>query len=181
MKKVYILSLLLVCFILHGCSGEMKDDNKKALENTKGNCNVLECMDKISPENTVLEINNIIGFEGELIDEKYNKYYWELSDDTGIEVSYYSGSKGTIAIDVQRDSLKNNNVNFSRYDELKSKINDGITYDEFISYIGNEKGEIVEKSSLSTKYMWVDKDGNYLKASFSNSTNKCTVATGMIK
>ncbi len=181
MKKVCILSLLLASFILHGCSGEIKNDNKKALENTKGNCTILECMNKITPENTVQEINNIIGFEGELTDEKYNKYYWELSDDAGIEVSYYSGNKGTVVADVKKELLQNKDVNFSRYDELKSKINDGITYDEFISYIGNEDGIIVEKSSLSTKYMWVDKDGNYLKASFSNSTNKCTVATGMIK
>lgn len=178
--KRKILLFIITCFIFQGCAVNEKN-NQNVLENTKGNCGVMDCINQIEPDNTVSEINSIIGFNGELIDEKYNKYYWELSDDTGIEVSYYSGSKGTIAVDVQKDLLKNNNVNFSRYDELKSEINGGITYDEFISYIGNEKGEIIEKSSLSTKYMWVDKDGNYLKASFSNSTNKCTVVTGMIK
>ena len=32
--------------------------------NTKGNCTAVECIKKINPENTVEQINNIIGFEG---------------------------------------------------------------------------------------------------------------------
>ena len=33
-----------------------------------------EIKEKLSPENTVEEMNAIIGSEGELVDEKYNKY-----------------------------------------------------------------------------------------------------------
>lgn len=156
---------------------QLNDDSK--LE-SKGNCTALECINKISVENSVEEINNIIGFEGELTDEKYNIYYWELSDDSGIEVSYYSGTTGTIEADIDRDIVANKDVDFSRYDELKTKINEGITYGEFISYIGNVEGTLIEKSSYSNKYVWVAEDGSYLNGSFSVSSGKCTFASGMI-
>ncbi|MBQ6816835.1 MAG: hypothetical protein IJO27_00215 [Bacilli bacterium] len=154
-----------------------------ASTNTKGNCTAVECIKKINPEHTVEQINNIIGFEGELLDEKYQKYYWELSEDTGVQVAYYSSSKGQISIDYDRDSLANNKVDFSRYSELKAKIEgtDGITYNDFITYIGNVQGTVIEKSSYSTKYVWVASDGSYLNGSFSSSSGKCTFASGMIK
>lgn len=167
---------------LTGCgnnttNGGVNNKNKTS----KGNCTAVECIKKIDPENTVEQINNIIGFDGELTDEKYQKYYWKLSEDTGVEVTYYSSAKGTIKIDYDREALANKKVDFSRYSELKEKINNGITYDDFISYIGNVDGTIIEKSSYSTKYVWVSSDGGYLNGTFSNSTGKCTLATGMIK
>ena len=149
--------------------------------NTKGNCTAVECIKKINPENTVEQINNIIGFEGELIDEKYNIYYWELSEETGVKMAYYSSAKGTVTIDYDRDSLANSKVNFSRYSELKPKINEGISYNDFISYIGGAEGTVIEKSSYSTKYVWVSSDGSYLNGTFSSSSGKCTFASGMIK
>ena len=149
--------------------------------NTKGNCTAVECIKKINPENTVEQINDIIGINGELIDEKYNIYYWELSEETGVKMAYYSSAKGTVTIDYDRDSLANSKVNFSRYSDLKEKINEGITYDNFISYIGGVEGTLIEKSSYSTKYVWVSSDGSYLNGTFSSSSGKCTFASGMIK
>ena len=151
--------------------------------NTKGNCTAVECIKKINPEHTVEQINNIIGFEGELLDEKYQKYYWELSEDTGVQVAYYSSSKGQISIDYNRDSLANNKVDFSRYSDLKNQIEsvNGITYDNFITYIGNVQGTVIEKSSYSIKYVWVSSDGSYLNGTFSTSSGKCTFASGMFK
>ena len=105
----------------------------------------------------------------------------ELSEDTGVEVAYYSSSKGQISIDYDKDSLVNSKVNFSRYSDLKEKINEGITYDNFISYIGGVEGTLIEKSSYSTKYVWVSSDGSYLNGTFSSSSGKCTFASGMIK
>ena len=156
-------------------------ENSSSINKTKGNCSAVECIKQINPENTVDDINKIIGFNGELTDEKYNKYYWELSEESGITVTYYSGSKGTIAVDIDRNILANSKVDFSRYNELQPKVKEGITYSEFISYIGNVEGTIIEKSSISTKYVWVAKDGSYLNGTFSNSSNKCTFASGMIK
>jgi hypothetical protein len=179
-NKVFIsLTGILLLTTLTGCGN--KETTESSTSKTKGNCTAVECVKQISPENTVEEINNIIGVDGELTDETYNKYYWELSEDSGVEVTYYSSSKGTIVADIDRDILANSQVDFSRYDELQPKVNDGITYSEFISYIGNVEGTIIEKSSYSTKYVWVASDGSYLNATFSNSSNKCTFVSGMIK
>lgn len=182
-KKVLGLIVgVLVVGTLTGCGkgNESTLDNGTKLE-SKGKCVATECIKQIKIENTVEEINDIIGFDGELTDEKYNKYYWELSEDTGIEVTYYSSNKGTIEVDIDRDLLANKNVSFSRYDELQPKIKEGITYDEFKTYVGNVDGTLIEKSSISNKYVWVAKDGSYLNGTFSNSSGKCTFASGMVK
>lgn len=183
-KKFFGLVLgALLTMTLTGCGSSVNNQNggtASGSEKTKGNCTPVECVKKINPENTVEEINNIIGVKGELTDEKYNKYYWELSDESGVEVTYYSSTKGTIVADINKEDYANSKVDFSRYSELKPKINEGITYSEFITYIGNVDGIIVEKSSYSTKYLWVSSDGEYLNATFSNSSNKCTFATGRI-
>ena len=72
-------------------------------------------------------------------------------------------------------------MDFSRYDELKPKISEGITYDDFIKYIGNVDGILIEKSSYSKKYIWVAEDGrSYLNGTFSISTGKCTFISGMM-
>lgn len=157
------------------------DDNTTSGEKIKGNCTAIECIKKIEPENTVEEINKIIGFEGEKTDEQYNIYYWQISENTGVKVAYYSSTKGDISIDYDRDSLANNKVDFSRYSELQSKVKEGITYDEFISYIGNVQGTVIEKSSINTRYTWVSKDGSYLNASFIKRTGKCSFVSGRIK
>lgn len=190
-KLLGLLCGVLVLGTLTGCgsnnstigNGSGVSNGGSSTTNTKGNCTAVECIKKINPEHTVEQVNDIIGFDGELLDEKYQKYYWELSEETGVEVTYYSSSKGKISIDYDRDSLANSKVDFSRYSELKSKIKgtDGITYDDFITYIGNVQGTLIEKSSYSTKYVWVATDGSYLSGSFSSSSRKCTFASGMIK
>lgn len=177
-KKILgLICGILLMGLVTGCGNNdsgLNDDNV----NKKGNCVPIECIKKINPEHTVEQINEIMGFTGELVDEKYNKYYWGITEDTGVEVSYYSSSKGQIEIDYDRDSLANNKVNFSKYEELKPKIKEGISYKYFISYIGNVEGTIIEKSSSSTKYVWVDKNGGYLQGTFSNNSGNCTFVSG---
>ena len=155
----------LVILTFTGCSNDAgntidtnSNDTKNVSEKTKGNCTLSECMNQISPENTVQEINDIIGIEGELTDEKYNEYYWELSDDEGIKVTYYSSDKGTIKADFEKSKIKNSKVKFTNNEELKTKVNSGITYEEFKNYTGGVDGVLVEKSSSSNKYIWVDND-----------------------
>ena len=118
--------------------------------------------------------------KGNLTDEQYNIYYWELTEETGISVTYYSGTKGNIKVDIDKKLLKNSKVDFSKYEELRTKINDGITYEEFVTYVGGVEGTLVEKGSITNKYIWVDEDDSYLNASFSSSSNKCTFISGMI-
>ena len=187
MKK-RIIGIICAAFMigaLTGCgannANENGNSNGGSTSKIKGNCHAVECIKKINVESTVADINKIIGFDGELTDEKYNIYYWEISEDEGIKVAYYGGNKGTITADFDRDTIANSKVNFSRYSELQPRIKEGISYNDFKSYVGNVDGTITEKSSISTKYTWVSSDGSYLTASFSNSSNQCTFASGRVK
>ena len=127
MKKIifgFICSALTLS-LFTGCGDKelKKTDNNenKTEEKTNGKCTAVECIKQINVENTVEEINNIIGINGELIDEKYNKYYWKLSENVGIEVAYYSSTKGTIKLDIDKSKIAIKNVDFSKYNELKDK------------------------------------------------------------
>lgn len=173
LKFICAVSLFVV---LTGCGATDNTSPKM-----KANCHATECIKKIDDDSTVEDINKVIGFEGELIDDKNNTYYWKISEEESIKVTYYNRSKGTIYAEFNRDTLANQNVDFSRYDELQVKIKEGITYDDFKTYIGNVEGIVTEKSGITTKYTWVSTDGSYLTASFSNNSKKCTFASGRIK
>lgn len=179
-KKLFLLviSSILIISLTTGCanneSNEIGDDNNSI------QYEVLEYINLIKPENTVEEINKIIGFEGELIDEQYNRYYWKLPNDTGIEVTYFSSSTGTIVVEIDDEVLANKKVDFSKATQLKEKVKEGITYDEFKTYVGNVDGVVVEKSDILTYYLWVDEDGNTLKASFENNNGKCSAFFGSL-
>lgn len=188
------LLVLILClvFVLSGC-GAKKDssDNDSESNNesssqesnssAKEDLKVFDYMDKIEPENTVEEINAIVGSEGELVDEQYNKYSWKITEDTTLTATYYSSKTATITIAIDDDLLEDDNTDLSSASDLKSEINseNGITYDDFVSKFGTD-GYIVEKSSLSTSYRWVNSDGGYIKASFSKSSGKCTFFSGMV-
>ncbi len=187
-KLTFCLMACLSLLIVTGCEKDTNNDNvnendqNNVTEATKGNCSAFECIKMIEPENTVEEINDIIGFEGELTDAEYNKYYWELSSNSGIEVTYYSSKNGTISVEYDREELANSAVDFSNYDEIDKLLDDGtsLTYEEFVSKVGQVEGTLVEKGTITTKYTWVNSEGGYLTASFSNSSGKCTFVTGRI-
>lgn len=184
LKKFIVCACAILLVTGCGSSDEKTTTTKKEEEKkSKGNCVAVECIKKIQSENTVEEINKIIGFEGKLTDEKYSKYYWELSEDEGVEVTYYSSDKGTIKITYNEDDIKNKKVDFSKYDEISSLLKSGtsLTYDEFVEKVGGVEGTLIEKGSITNKYTWIDSDGSYLNASFSTSSNKCTFVTGRIK
>ena len=120
--------------------------------------------------------NKIIGSEGELTDAKYNEYTWKISDNVEMTATYYTSSKtATIKIDIDKKLLKDSKADLSCASDLKSQVNskDGVKYDEFVSKIGT-KGYLIEKSSSSVEYIWVNSDAGYIKGTFSNSSKKCT-------
>lgn len=187
MKKIfyYLLFFGLVIGLTTGCTDQKekwntldkKENDKK--EETKGKCKIEECLNSIEITNTVEDINSIIGFEGEKKDENSNKYYWNFSDTTKIEVSI--GSSGnTITATIDRNKIANKKVDFSRYDEIKALLDSGtsLTYDEFVEKIGGVQGTLVSKSSSFKRYTWANSKGGYLSASFSERTGKCTIITG---
>ena len=174
-----IVLILCLTLALSGCGLTEKipkEVEKKQEEELKQNNFVaFEYIEKIKPEFTVEQINEVIGSEGELTDEKYNKYTWKITDDVEMTATYYSSKTATIKIDIPNKLLKDEKADLSCAKELKSQINakDGIKYDDFVNKIGT-KGYLVEKSSSSLYYIWVNKDGGYIKGSFSTSSGKCT-------
>lgn len=189
-SKIGLLALILcLVFSLSGCGSKDNDSNKdsknnsseNSTESSKKDLKVFEYMDKIKPENTVEEINSIIGSDGELVDEKYNKYTWKITDDTTLTATYYSAKTATITIDIDDDLLKDDKTDLSDSSNLKSEINsaNGVKYEDMVSKFGTN-GYMVEKRSSGTSYMWVNKDGGYIKANFSNGSGKCTSFFGRV-
>ena len=185
LTKIGLLALILcLTLTISGCGikkdSEQVDSNvdssSEEVNNSKADDMVVfEYMEKLSPENTVEEMNAIIGSEGELVDEKYNKYSWNITEDTTLTATYYSSKTATIKIDIDKNLLKNDKVDLSCAKDLKAEINsaNGLKYEDFVNKIGSE-GYVVEKSSSSTTYKWVNSQGGYLSGSFSKSSGKCT-------
>lgn len=183
-----ILSAVLVVGLLTGCGAAKNESNNGSNNNNepttttqsiKGNCRSLDCIKQIEVDSSIDAINSIMGFEGELKDEKNEVYIWNINDDEYIKVQFYKSKASTITASYDKNSLKNSSVDFSRYNELKPKISSGIKYDEFITYIGNVDGTLIEKSSFSNKYIWVNAEGGYLNGSFSQKDNQATFVSGM--
>lgn len=180
---VAILVAIAVAAYLMGGNNSNEGTDSKVSKNTKGNHDVFECIDLISTENTVEEINDIIGFEGECTDEENKVYVWELSDDTSVRVQYskYSSSpEASIEINFPSKAIANDKVDFSKFDEIKKAMNtrDSITYDEFVEKVGGVQGTLKYKSKGTLRYEWDRPDGGYLTGTFNESNKKCTFASG---
>ena len=189
-NKVILGSLLLgtATLLLTGCElnkTDMKQDSNNQVEektNSKGNCSILDCINKIDVNDTVETVNKTMGFDGEvsLEGESWKKYKWALNDDESVEVTFYESSKtATITINFKNEKIQNSKVDFSEFPELKKQVNSstGVNYDKFKESFKAE-GTLVEKSSISNKYRWVNKDGGYMDVTFSASSGKCTFAMG---
>ena len=95
-KNIYnILLILIFSFFIVGC------DSKEEILNKNANCKLFDCINKIEPENTVDEINDIVGFKGENTDKKYKIYNWKISDTESIQVAYYSSEKSQIKTNLK--------------------------------------------------------------------------------
>lgn len=191
MKKI-LLGLILgssILFFTTGCGKESipasevqknaRKEVEQSKETTKSKCRAVECIEKIEPENTVEQINEIIGFEGELTDEKTKTYTWKITNDESIIAKFTSGDKGTITVDYKKDSIvANKKVDLSKLTEVKKKVNAGISYDDFKKEVGDVDGVLIEKSEYSRKYVWANGKGGYVKATFNYRTDRCTFMIG---
>ena len=181
MKKKLLTSLLVVVmlFTLTACGGNSDGGTSKKAE--KGNCTALECIKDLNDKSTVEDINKVVGFEGKLEDSKYNNYVWEIGENDSLSVLYYSEGSATIEAKYSNNDLKNSDIDFSKYSEIQSalKSSTSLTYDEFCEKV-NGKGTLYYISSSTKKYVWVNKNGEYLTASFSTTSDKCTFVTGRI-
>ena len=178
LKTIGVLSLAVVLFA--GCEKNINiaNDQTTTTVASKGNCTVFECMGKIEATNTIAEINDIIGFEAKEKDKstedstsKWVLYIWELTDNTSIEARYYETTKSLyLEANYPSDMIKNDKVDLSRANEMKSKINQE----------GDVDGVLVKKDSSSNTYIWANKNGGNVTAHF-NKSGKCTFFTGIIK
>lgn len=171
-RNVIILLLVLVTVIVFvGIFFLIKNNTKnKVSSNIQEQ---VEYMNSINTNSTVEQINDILKVKGIVDDNDSNKYYWELSDEVTIEVTYTKNGNCRIELIADNDNLVNNKVKINDVNTLKSKVNEGITYDEFKKEVGDVDGVLLGNSTVSKKYIWVASDGSYIKATFSNTNDKC--------
>ena len=161
--------------------GLRKNSNPLAAEGSKGNCQILECMEKFNGEMSVGEINNIIGFEGEVKSDTdlYTTYNWQLSEKTSIE-AMISKKYNTASIEANYPSdLWPKGADFSKWDEIQSilKSSEKLTYDKFVELVGGVQGVLSKVDSSRKTYHWYNADGGYLFGLF-DENNVCTLASG---
>lgn len=177
MKKV-LLSILFLCMVvlLAGCS------SKKVIEEKiKGNCKATECITKIGVKDTLDEVNEIIGFDGTLKKEEdnYKTYKWDVSKSSSVEVTFYDNGKDDISIKFNKETVKDENVNFANIDEIKELVNTGkMSYETFVEKAGGVEGTLIQKSFYTKKYLWYNSSSKYLIGEFSEITGMCTLVTG---
>lgn len=186
MKKNLLSALLIIMlvggmFTLTACNSNNPIEQVVENNNTKNsgkNNRVYELIQKIEPTNTIEEINAIVGFDATLTDEKYYTYEYDFGEDYKLIVKYYSANAKTADIDIKynRDDLRDEKVTLKNAADLKTKIQDGekITYDQFKEAVGGVDGTLNGKTNYTNKYIWVNKDGGYISATFSSRDNICT-------
>lgn len=188
MKKVFgIIAVSLAVLTLTGCSlipGQKNTPAEKAEKPAKGNCNVFECIKKLDTKDDLEKVNKVMGFDGEVVREGtgYTTYEWVIDKekDQKVEATFYSTST-TISISFKDELIKNPKVDFSKFEEIKKAMNnrETVTYDDVKAKFGAD-GVLVEKSSFSNKYRWVNEKGGYMYANFSVSSGACSLIMGRI-
>jgi len=185
-RKIILGALFLgtAALLVTGCDlkkNETKQENQPVEEKSKGNCKILDCINKIEITDTLETINSTMGFDGEQSGEGngWKKYKWELNEDENVEVTFFESRKDIIKINFKDEKIKNNKVDFSEFAELKKQISGGteIKYDK-IKESFKAEGTLVEKGDITNVYRWVNGDGGYMNVSFSTVNGKCTFAMG---
>ena len=186
-KKVLLLLIILPALLLvvTGCDSKKNKDVQPVEEKAKGNCKILECIDKIKLTDNLETINTTIGFEGELISEENGckSYKWNLKSDENVEVSLCESGKNDVKINFKNDTIKNKKVDFSKFETLKEEISNGteVKYEKLVETFKTE-GTLIEKNNSTNVYRWVNEDGEFMNVSFSTVNGRCTFASGkMIK
>ena len=191
MKKSLTSVLLIIMlaggmFILTACGNDNSNEQKKE-SNTENNVSqsnagknnkVYELIEKIEPTNTIEEVNKIVGVDATLTDEKYYIYEYDFGENYKLILKYYSatGKTADIQIKYNRDDLRDEKVTLKNAADLKKKLQnkEKISYDEFKEAVGGVDGTLNEKTKYTKGYIWVNKDGGYISATFSTRDNSCS-------
>lgn len=178
MKKrcSYMILSLVTLTLLTGCGENKSEVQKEETPKVQGNCEVRECISLLDTKNTVEEINEIIGFEGEK-SEYSETYTWKLSDKESITLDMNSTSP-ILQATIDKEKVKDNDNDFSVFNDLKEDLNKGksITYKEMVEKLGGVEGTLAGKTSTSDRYIWVDKNDRTFSATFKNTKDgKCSI------
>ncbi len=169
-KRNFMILGVLLLSLLTGCTNNTTEERKEETKTeVKGNCEVKECISQIEVTNTVEEINEIIGFEGEKSDYS-DKYTWKLSDKTSIVLDN-SSTSAILQATIDKNDIMSEDVSFSNFNEIKEELNKGtkITYEEMVEKLGGVEGTLAGKTSTSNRYIWVDKHERTFSATFKNT------------
>ena len=176
---IVVAAIVAVLLIVLLPKGNEASNNGSTIAEIKGNCHVLECIEKLDVNGTLEDAEKVMGFEGELKNESTESYEWVINDAETIRIAFKA--KTITAYNYDDEVLANSSVDFSGYSDLKKSVSSGITYDDFVKAVGGVEGTLIEKSSITNKYTWVAGDGkSYLNASFNINSHKCTFMSGMI-
>ena len=157
MKKVVrIILCLSLILLITGCNS--KKEVKK--EKPKGKCKIEECIKLIGLNDNLEKVNEIIGFEGK---KKDNTYSWKLTSKQKVEVVFDDAN--SIKIKILDEEIKNNKTNFTKYSKLEKDLKEGV---------------LIEKTSTTEIYKWVDKEDSYLEATINSTNGKCYRINGLI-
>lgn len=184
-NKPAVIIIFIIFIVVMGILGyiALEEKNSSSAGNTnnepeevKGNYTIVEAMQHIEPTNTVEEINDIIGFEATTDAMIGSDPIWKFDSKNWISFKT-SGNNITIQATIDKESIKNDNIQLPLSSELQKDLNNGsFTYEELAQKIGGN-GILTSISKGSLSYTWVDKTGQRLGATFNNETGKCTVAS----
>ena len=179
MKKITIIILallLIICIAAVGCSG---GGGNAASSNDKA---YLDLINKIDVGDSLDRINEIIGFEGEVLSDNAT-YSWDIGNGGFSAVFKQDDTTEAIAVKVRYDNkdVENRKVKIKDLDTLKQKVNDGIHYDDFKDYLGGVDGVLVDKGPVTKGYVWRNPSGAVVTAGFRLRDNMCNSFVGTEK
>lgn len=175
-RNGYLVVGLFTLSLVTGCNDTSEMKKEEEVSKVQGNCEVRECIELITTDNTVEEINEIIGFTGEKSDYS-DKYTWKLTDKDSITLDKSTNS-AILQATINKETIQNDGVDFSSYNEIKEALNKGktVTYKEMVEKLGGVEGTLAGRTSTSDRYIWVDKNARTFGATFSNKKDgKCTI------
>lgn len=183
-NKPIVIGIAIIFIVIMGILGALalgeKGNNQNMAQNVgesterKGKYDVIEAIKHIEVTNTVEEINEILGFEGET-SEFSRDTTWKIDSKNWITLKKGVDSP-IIQATIDKESIKNDKVTLPSQREFQEILHKGVTYKELVEKIGAE-GILSSKTSSSTGYIWADKNGQRLSVTINNKSGKCTVAS----
>lgn len=174
-RSMTIFACLLLLLSSAGCSNNKNNKEAKTVQKSdskstkRGNVDYYKCLSKISLDNTIEDINKIVGIKGVKDEEDgstSDAYKYDFGNEKVMTVYLSDGKMTSAKIEYENEDLANKKVTLDHLDEIKEKINDGVTYEEFKEAVGGVEGTLIEIGSWN-EYVWVvENDDGYVTADF---------------